>query len=374
MEKRSSGRFKFFLGILGAIIGLHVIVLVLIVSSSESGKKTEEKAEKKQNAEKNTVKKIADSSKMPNRPPRPVWRYRKKSTDPKFGRPFDYSKALRGAMPASIVPGDRSTSGIIVDMNSRKVLWEKNSNKPVAIASMSKMMTLLLVMEHLETHPNLSLDTRYRVARSVLTLPRSGVVWLDPREAFSLAEYLKCAAVKSANDAAYQLGLIVSGNEANFVKLMNRRARELRMSQTNFINAHGLPGSGNRHSVGSPADMVLLAERLLEYPFLMECCQTVSSSIRTGERKTVFKNSNKLLRSGLPGMEGMKTGFTRKAGFCLTFSVNRQNRRIMGCVTGFGTDAERNAFCKNLIEWAYNGAPRKAVRNVQYNIAGKGKK
>ena len=374
MEKRSSGRLKFFLGILGAIIGLHAIVLVLIVSSSSSDKKTEEKSEKKQNAEKNTVKETAHTPKVPNRTPRLAWRYRKKSTDPKFGRPFDYSKALRGAMPSNLAPGDRSTSGIVVDMNSRRVLWEKNSNKPVAIASMSKMMTLLLVMEHLERHPKLSLNTRYQVARSVLTLPRSGVVWLDPREAFSLSEYLKCAAVKSANDAAYQLGLIVSGNEASFVKLMNHRAKELIMSQTNFINAHGLPGNDNRHSVGSSADMVRLAEHLLEYPFLMECCQTVSSSIRTGERKTVFKNSNNLLRRSLPGMEGMKTGFTRKAGFCLTFSVNRQNRRIMGCVTGFGTAAERDTFCKNLIEWAYNGAPRKAVRNVQYKAVKKGKK
>ena len=299
MKQRQSGRLKFFAGILGAIIGVHVIVLALIVGASNSGRKAEKKSAGSSAAESKAVAQKAEKN-TPNRISRkPVWRYRKKSTDPNFGKDFDYSGALRGPMPVKIAPGDRSSSGILVDMTTRKVLWEKNSDKPVAIASMSKMMTLLLVMEHLETHPKLSLNTRYKVSRSVLNLPRSGVVWLDPREVFPLSDYMKCAAIKSANDAAYQLALIVSDSESRFVRLMNSRAKALHMTGTNFINAHGLPGK-NGHSTGSARDMILLGERLLEYPFLMACCKTVSASIRTGDRKTVFKNSNNLLRRGLP--------------------------------------------------------------------------
>ena len=348
MNQQRSGRLKFFVGILVAIIFLHIIVLALIVNASSSETKSNE-----------------DRKASPPSPPpagksakpavkKPVWRYRKRSSDPRYGKPFNYSGARRNI--GYIIPGDTATTGILVDMDSRRVLWEKNSNRPVAIASMSKMMTLLLVMEHLEARPKLTLDSPIPISKTVLTLPRSGVIWLDPRETFSYAELIRCAAIKSANDAALQLALTVSGDEKSFVSLMNKKAKLLNMSRTTFVNSHGLPAPEG-HSLSTAYDMVLLAERLLEYPFLMQCSATPHSSIRTGDRKTFFKNSNNLIRSKFPGMEGIKTGFTRKAGFCLAFSVKRNDRRLMGCVTGFKSSGERDRFCRNLIDWAYKGCP-----------------
>jgi D-alanyl-D-alanine carboxypeptidase (penicillin-binding protein 5/6) len=353
MNQQRSGRLKFFIGILITIIVLHIIVLALIVNSS--GSETEKKEDKKASAL--PVSPVEKSAKPVTK--KPVWRYRKRSADPRFGTPFNYSGARRNI--GNIIPGDTATTGILVDMNTRRVLWEKNSNRPVAVASMSKMMTLLLVMEHLEARPGLTLDSPIKISKTVLTLPRSGVIWLDPRETFSYADLIRCAAIKSANDAALQLALTVSGNEKSFVSLMNRKARRLNMTRTTFINAHGLPAPEG-HSLSTAYDMVLLAERLLEYPFLMQCSATPHSSIRTGDRKTVFKNSNNLIRRNFRGMEGMKTGFTRKAGFCLAFSVKRDGRRLMGCVTGFKSSSERDSFCSNLIEWAYKGCPDKPIR------------
>ena len=107
--------------------------------------------------------------------------------------------------------------------------------------------------------------------------------------------------------------------------------------------------------------MVLLGERLLEYPQIMTYFVTPSTTIREGNKKTVIRNTNKLIYKTYSSAEGMKTGFTRKAGFCLTFSVVRNGRRLMGCVTGFPTSRERDRFCKNLIDWAFAGCPNKAV-------------
>ena len=348
-----SGRLKFFLGILAAIVILHVIVLALIINSSRT--------EKKETVEKKAAV-LSEPSAKEIKPviKKPVWRYRRPSRNPYFGKPLNYKYARHGSLN-HIVPGDTATAGIIVDMNTRRVLWEKNSSRPVPVASMSKMMTLLLAMEHLESHPKLSLKSQIQISKAVLSIPRSGVIWLDPRETFSYEELIKCASIKSANDAAFQLALAVSGDEARFVSLMNRKAKSLNMLRTNFINSHGLPGKTGS-SLSTAHDMVLLGERLLEYPFLMECSATPSSSIRSGDRKTVFKNSNTLIRRGFPGMEGMKTGFTRKAGFCLTFCVTRNGRRLMGCVTGFATSGERDTFCANLIEWAFKGCPDTPVK------------
>ncbi|MBR1951336.1 MAG: D-alanyl-D-alanine carboxypeptidase [Lentisphaeria bacterium] len=347
-----SGRLKFFIGILAAIVLLHIIVLALIVNSSNAektpaNKKTEALPEPSAKEVKPVVKK-------------PVLRYRRPSKNPYFGKPLNYKGARHGSLN-HIVPGDTATAGIIVDMNTRRVLWEKNSSRPVPVASMSKMMTLLLAMEHLENHPELSLQSPIKISREVLTVPRSGVIWLDPRETFSYEDLIKCAAIKSANDAAFQLALAVSGSEARFVSLMNQKAKALNMNRTTFINSHGLPAQ-NGNSLSTAHDMVLLGERLLEYPFLMTCCATSSSSIRTGDRKTVYRNSNNLIRRKFRGMEGMKTGFTRKAGFCLTFCVTRDGRRLMGCVTGFSTSKERDTFCENLIEWAFKGCPDTPVK------------
>ena len=366
MNPLKSSRLPVFAGIVAVIIILHVIVLSIVINSSSGGKLPEEQLETPAAVQKAPSREekqnLPEQKKAEEKNPAEKERYRRKSGNPRFGRPLDYSGARRGAMPPQIIPGDSSTSGIIADMQTRKVLWEKNSRKAVPVASMSKMMTILLVMEHLEKSPALSLDTPVKISPAVLRLPsREGIVWLDPRETFPISDLIKCAAVKSANDAALQLALTVAGSEEKFVAMMNARARAAGMTGTRFINAHGLPDKKRNQSLSTVHDMVLLGECLLEYPVVMAYFKTPSAHIREGKKKTVIRNTNRLIYKNNADAEGMKTGYTRKAGFCLTFSAVRNGRRLMGCVTGFPTSRERDKYCKALLDWAFNGCPAKQI-------------
>ncbi len=285
-------------------------------------------------------------------PPKPEFRFRKVSTSPAFGAPLDFSKSRHGDLSIKECPGSAAVAtGIIVDMDSRRVLWEKNSNQPVKIASMVKMMTLLVAMEEMEKRPDVNFDTMVPVSREVLKIPRTGVVWLDPRETLPLSDLMKAAAIKSANDASTMIAIYFGGTLDNFVNRMNARAQELGLKHTRFVNACGLPDAKRGNSFSTAGEMVLLGERLLEYPQVMEWLGTQRSSIRGG--KTDLITTNKLVNPRWPGVDGMKTGFFSKAGFCLTFSVLRDGRRVIGCVTGCRVAKDRDRFCRKLIDWAY---------------------
>jgi len=288
------------------------------------------------------------------KPPPPRWRFRKPSANPRFGEPLDFSRAIHGdRLPASVPGSAGARSGIIVDLDRRIVLWEKNCRRPVPVASMTKMMTMLLVMEMLENNPQFSLDTRVRIGKQVMQVPRTGVLYLKPGEVFTIRELLLGTAVKSANDAATQLAVLVSGDADAFIDRMNDRAASLKLKATKFYSPCGLPDRAKRNSVSSAEDMVLLGERLLEYPLLLEMASTQQGAIREGARKTVFVNTNKLIAPHYPGVDGLKTGYTSVARSCLTFSALRDHRRIVGCVTGFPSARDRDRFCRKLIDWAY---------------------
>ena len=348
--------------ITAAVVLVHVVVIGLIIwgCNSSAAKKEKAEADKAAAAENAPAANGAEQTSGGETPPPSApkaQRYRVPSANPNFGKPLDFSKADRSNMPLKLVPGlkEWNGTGIIVDMGTRKVLWEKDSHRSVPVASMVKMMTMLLVAEELERNPGLTLDTRVPITASAIrSLPeRSGLLWLDPgKEEFTVRELLLGVAVKSANDAATQLGEKVGGSVDSFVARMNERARQLGMTATKFYNPCGLTDKQHRNSQSSAVDMVILGERLLEYPFLLEMCSTKQASIRDG--KTVFATTNKLIAPHYPGVDGLKTGYIRAAGSCLTFSVLRDNRRIVGCVTGFAHAKDRDYFCRRLIDWAYD--------------------
>ena len=341
-----------------AVVLVHLVVIGLIIWGCNTSSAKKEKAEADKAAAA-VGEKAPDATTQPagnEVKPAPATRYRVPSANPNFGKPLDFSKADRSNMPLKLVPGLKEWhgTGIIVDMDTRKVLWEMDSHKSVPVASMVKMMTMLLVAEELERNGELTLDTKVPITASAIkSLPeRSGLLWLDPgKEEFTVRELLLGVAVKSANDAATQLGERIGGTVDAFVERMNKRAAELGLKNSVFYNPCGLTDKQHRNSKSSAADMVILGERLLEYPFLMEMCSTKQASIRDG--KTVFTSTNKLIAPHYPGVDGLKTGYIRAAGSCLTFSVLREGRRIVGCVTGFTHAKERDVFCRRLIDWAY---------------------
>ncbi len=266
---------------------------------------------------------------------------------PKVQEGYDFSAART---TVNVKHEKSCETGILVDLDKRQVLWAKNANKRVPVASMTKMMTMLLAEEDILAG---------RVAReqnipvSVAAYKIGGSqVWLDPKETFPLHELLKTVAIKSANDSAYLVAeYLGKGDVSAFIARMNKRAVELKMMDSVFYDPHGLGDGQKRNNLSTAYDMVILGERLLDYPDVMRFAKTRMDSFRDG--KMQLRNANNLVFNGVEGVDGLKTGYTNAAGFCVTFTCIRNGRRLIGCVTGFDRAKDRDAFCKALLDWAY---------------------
>jgi len=281
------------------------------------------------------------------RPQMEVFKYRAPSKNERFGSGFDYSHAVRGNI-ASIPLTQRARSGILVDMDNHKVLWAKNEKESVPIASMTKMMTCLLLFEHMERDRNLTLETPLPVTAAASRVGESSV-YLQENEVFQIEDYLKAVIIKSANDAAYALGeYLGNGDVDNFIKLMNRRAAELNMPGADYHSPNGLPDSQKRESMGSAEGMALLAERIMEYPVYFKYSTAKGGKIR----QTTYANTNKRLLE-VDGVDGLKTGYTNKAGSCVTASCVRNNRRLVLVLTGMSSTADRTNCAIQLLDWGY---------------------
>ncbi len=267
--------------------------------------------------------------------------------EPDPATPYDFA----GARSHIGLPQENAcATGILVDPATRKVLWAKKADQAVPIASMTKMMTLLLAEEAI-AEGGVSRDTVIRVTVAAYKIG-GAQVWLDPRESFPLKELLKTIAIKSANDSAYLVGEYLGGGSMPaFIDAMNARAKELGMRHTVFYDAHGLGDGAKRDNRASAHDMVILAEHLLAYPEVVRLASTRLDSFRDG--KMMLKNHNNLITQRVEGVDGLKTGYTERAGFCVTFTCKRGGRRLIGCVTGFKAHRDRDAFCKALLDWGY---------------------
>lgn len=348
------------LTVLGVILGIIALIHVVVISCvMMTGPKPEKNARSDQETPAETPRKTSPAAQdraAVSQPVRPAGRYRKPITAAWFGKPFTFESAVRGNLPK--MPHGRAVrSGILVDLNTRKVLWCKDETKAVPVASMAKMMTLLVAFETMEKNPAWSLDMPIRISRATARAAREGVIWLDARETLPLRDLMKAVAIKSANDAAYQVAETAGGGSAEaFVAMMNNRAASLQMPGTRFVNPHGLPNRDGSHSKSSALGMVILGERLLEYPDIMEWVGTqltfINRPLNKGG-KTELRNTNRLVVPRYPGVDGMKTGYTRAAKFCLTFTAVRNGQRLMGCVTGFPTAKERDIFARRMLDWGF---------------------
>lgn len=282
--------------------------------------------------------------------------YKKSSGNPLFGRFFDYRQAVWGdKLP--VANCKMAKAGILVDLDTHKVLWAKNPRNEVPIASMTKMMTLLLAFEAMDERPDLDLDTPVKVTPAAAGIGGSQV-YLDIRETPPFGDLLRTMAIKSANDSAHLVGEYVgNGSMALFIKRMNERAYELKMPSTNFVNVHGLTGSDKKDSTSSPEGLAILAERLLQYPLLIQWTSTRQDYFRPegDKNRQLLTNTNRLLEK-CPGVDGLKTGYTSAAGFCITATCQRGGKRLVAVVTGFTSGKLRNEFVKKLLDWGYQQA------------------
>lgn len=278
---------------------------------------------------------------VPELPAKPA---EEKPSGPPLADTWNIAKVKRG----SVVKGlDSIKSGILIDATKGEILWAKNENQRLEIASMTKMMTTLLAMEAV-SRGEARLDGEVPVSVACSKVGGSQV-YLDPRERFPLEVLLKCVMIMSANDAAFAVAESLGGDVGSFVELMNRRASQLGMKTTHYFNPHGLPKKGENNT-SCALDQAVLARELLRFPKVLEWTSTRLDSIRDGK----FQLSN---RNGLvghcQGVDGLKTGFYAQAGFCTTVTCARNNTRMIAVVIGAPSKKERDAAVRNLLDWGY---------------------
>ena len=268
--------------------------------------------------------------------------------------PLSYSGTLFGNIK-SLSQSKGVKYGILVDMNSRKVLWSKNCKKSVPIASMTKMMTILLIMDDI-AEGEITPSSQIRVTKKASQVGGSDV-WLDPRETFPLNELLKAIVIKSANDAAYLVAENSGGGDISiFIKRMNKKAKDMGLKSAYFANPHGLPIRGGKDNAASCEDLVYVTDALLNYPSIVKLASTKLAYLprKIGKvKKTQLLNTNKLVRKGVIGVDGMKTGYTNNAGSCIAITCKRNNRRLIAILAGCSSSKLRDSFAKKLLDWGY---------------------
>jgi D-alanyl-D-alanine carboxypeptidase len=245
----------------------------------------------------------------------------------------------------------KAKGSILIDGNSGKVLLEDKSHEKLPLASVTKVMTMLLLMEAIDSG-KLSFDTKVTVSDHSYRMGGSQV-WLEPGEVFTIDELLKAVAIHSANDASVALGEAIAGSEEAFVEMMNQRAKELGMNDTKFLDCSGLTDEGHYSSAFDIS--VMSRELLLNHPKITDYTTTWQAKFREntpGKKPVGLDNTNKLIKF-YKGATGLKTGSTSKAGFCLSASAVRDNQFLIAVVLGEPDSNTRFAEARKLLDYGF---------------------
>jgi D-alanyl-D-alanine carboxypeptidase (penicillin-binding protein 5/6) len=276
--------------------------------------------------------------------PIPTWAAKPKSTGPAKSAP-----AYKGA--------------VIMDAATGNILFEDHRGDPSPPASMTKLMTFLVLHDKLQSGA-LNLQTPVTVEAADSKIGGTQV-WLKQNEVFPVEELIYAMMIQSANDAAYALARTAAGSVSAFVDLMNAKAREIGMNQTTFRTPHGLPPANRRISDGdltTPNDFALLCRELL-----LKTDVLTYASVKTREfggairdQAVVMNNHNHLLGK-ISGVDGLKTGFTNGAGFCLSATAERNGRRIIVVIMGCPDRKLRDIKVAELLERGFAASPPNAA-------------
>ncbi len=254
-------------------------------------------------------------------------------------------------IPGLVEKDQVAKAGLLYDAEKNEVVWTKQADSSFAVASLTKMMTALLVTEDVMSK-KISWDTPVTVTKEASRIS-SSKVYLSPGEVFTVYDLLKSSLIASANDACFLLTQHLGGTEKDFVLRMNQRAFELGMKNTGFCNSTGLPARfGERDNYSSPHDLLLLTKEILKYPVILEISRKDGEYIREGAAKFDLKNHNKLALK-YSEVDGLKTGFTFKASFCIVATALRAGHRLVAIVLGSPTQAARNNFVANMLSNYY---------------------
>ena len=239
-------------------------------------------------------------------------------------------------------------SAILMDAETGTVLYTKNASEPLPPASVTKIMTLLLVAEAIDAG-TVSLSDKVYVSANAASMGGSQI-FIKEGEEFSVEELLKSTVIASANDAAVALAELVAGSESAFVERMNERAAELGMNGTHFENATGLDDTVTHH-LTSAYDIALMSRELIKHECVTKYSDVWQDSIRDGE--FVLTNTNRLVRY-YDGCTGLKTGSTDKAGFCVSATAMRDGMHLIAVVMGAETRDDRNEAARAMLDYGFS--------------------
>lgn len=240
-------------------------------------------------------------------------------------------------------------SGILIEASTGEIIYEKNKDERLAPASMTKMMSLILIMEAIE-NKTINLNQKITVSENAANMGGSQI-YLEKNEKMSVDDLLKGICMASANDAVVALSETIYGSEEEFVKEMNKRAKQLGLKNTHFMNATGLDVD-NHYS--SAYDMALIARELVKHKKVLDYSSKYEDYLRENTNKKFWLvNTNKLIKT-YDGMDGLKTGYTENAGYCLTATAKRNDMRLISVVMNESDSKVRNSETSEILDYGFN--------------------
>lgn len=258
----------------------------------------------------------------------------------------DSASARRKRSRKAVIP---YRSILLLEAKTGRALKAKNERLPTKPASIVKMMTALIAMEQINRNI-IHLDEIITTSRRASRIGGQQV-YLKQGEKFSLRDLMKSIIISSANDSSYAVAEHIAGDADAFVELMNQRAKELGMTNTHFVNVNGLPPGRNKPTNRMSArDAGILARELIKYPLIMKWSATRNAPFRNGS--FILTNTNTLL-GRFRGMDGLKTGYHRKAGFSIVATAKRKNLRLIAVVMGSSHSRRRFKEAKRLLAWGF---------------------
>ncbi|WP_426453466.1 D-alanyl-D-alanine carboxypeptidase family protein [Paenibacillus sp. S-38] len=253
----------------------------------------------------------------------------------------------KGAPQVDLAPN--ATSAVIIDADTGTVIFDKNKDAKLPPASITKIMTMLLTMEAIDAG-KLKMDDKVPTSEYAASMGGSQI-FLEPGEEMTVQDMLKGIAMASGNDASVAMAEKIAGSEEAFVRLMNERAEQLGMKNTKFVNPNGLPAEGH---VSSAYDIALMSKELLKHEEITKFTGQYQDYLRKETPKPFWLvNTNKLVRF-YSGADGLKTGYTSEAKFCLSATAKRDNLRIIAVVMGEPDTKTRNAEVTRLFDYSFS--------------------
>ncbi len=241
-----------------------------------------------------------------------------------------------------------SKSAILIEPTTNTIIYELNKDERLAPASMTKLMTMLLIMEAIDDG-NISINDKVTISKNAASMGGSQV-FLEEGMQIEIEQLLKGIAIASGNDAAVAMAEHIAGTTQEFVNLMNKKVKELGLKNTNFVNVHGLD-ENNHYS--SANDMVQIARELLKHENILQYTSLYEDYlVKPNGEKTWLVNTNKLVRF-YQGIDGLKTGYTSNAKYCLTATGMRNNIRFISVVMGVDTSEHRSVDTTNMFNYAF---------------------